>query len=148
MIGDKDGAYAVILRVQRLPQPGLRDRVLSWARQRSCSSPRTATNRSSPRETRCRSAPSCGSTTATRHPTTRASTWRRSGTGAEGPWPSNDTIEADLVSGIPDSGIGHAIGYAIGKGIPYMRPYVKYTPTWPRELHAPEPGSAGTWWPR
>ena len=46
----------------------------------------------------------------------------------------NDTIEADLVSGIPDSGIGHAIGYAIGKGIPYMRPYVKYTPTWPRSF--------------
>ena len=46
----------------------------------------------------------------------------------------DDTIEAELVSGIPDSGIGHAIGYAIGKGIPYMRPYVKYTPTWPRSF--------------
>ena len=45
-----------------------------------------------------------------------------------------DSIEADMVSGIPDSGIGHAIGYAIGKGIPYMRPYVKYTPTWPRSF--------------
>ena len=45
-----------------------------------------------------------------------------------------DTIEADLVSGIPDSGIGHALGYAMGKGIPYMRPYVKYTPTWPRSF--------------
>jgi len=46
----------------------------------------------------------------------------------------DDPVEADLVSGIPDSGIGHALGYAIGKGIPYMRPYVKYTPTWPRSF--------------
>ncbi len=45
-----------------------------------------------------------------------------------------DTVEADLVSGIPDSGIGHALGYSMGKGIPYMRPYVKYTPTWPRSF--------------
>ncbi len=45
-----------------------------------------------------------------------------------------DDIKADLVSGIPDSGIGHAIGYANEKGIPYMRPYVKYTPTWPRSF--------------
>lgn len=46
----------------------------------------------------------------------------------------DDPVEADLVSGIPDSGIGHALGYAMGKGIPYMRPYVKYTPTWPRSF--------------
>jgi amidophosphoribosyltransferase len=46
----------------------------------------------------------------------------------------DDTMEVDFVSGIPDSGIGHALGYAIGKGIPYMRPYVKYTPTWPRSF--------------
>ncbi|HQP31212.1 MAG TPA: amidophosphoribosyltransferase [Deltaproteobacteria bacterium] len=46
----------------------------------------------------------------------------------------NDTVEADLVAGIPDSGIGHAIGYANEKHIPYMRPYVKYTPTWPRSF--------------
>ncbi|HPX18439.1 MAG TPA: amidophosphoribosyltransferase [Deltaproteobacteria bacterium] len=45
-----------------------------------------------------------------------------------------DTIEADLVSGIPDSGIGHAVGYANEKHIPYMRPYTKYTPTWPRSF--------------
>lgn len=45
-----------------------------------------------------------------------------------------DTVEADLVAGIPDSGIGHAIGYANEKHIPYMRPYVKYTPTWPRSF--------------
>ncbi|HPI93134.1 MAG TPA: amidophosphoribosyltransferase [Deltaproteobacteria bacterium] len=46
----------------------------------------------------------------------------------------DDTVEVDFVSGIPDSGIGHALGYAGGKGIPYMRPYVKYTPTWPRSF--------------
>ncbi len=47
---------------------------------------------------------------------------------------ARDEVEVDFVSGIPDSGIGHALGYAIGKGIPYMRPYVKYTPTWPRSF--------------
>ncbi len=45
-----------------------------------------------------------------------------------------DPVSADLVAGIPDSGIGHAIGYANEKGTPYMRPYVKYTPTWPRSF--------------
>jgi len=39
---------------------------------------------------------------------------------------------ADLVAGIPDSGVGHAIGYANESGIPYGRPIVKYTPSWPR----------------
>ncbi len=46
----------------------------------------------------------------------------------------NETCEADLVAGIPDSGIGHAIGFANETRIPYMRPYVKYTPTWPRSF--------------
>ncbi|HDP24519.1 MAG TPA: amidophosphoribosyltransferase [Deltaproteobacteria bacterium] len=46
----------------------------------------------------------------------------------------DDPISVDFVSGIPDSGIGHAMGYAHEKGIPYMRPYVKYTPTWPRSF--------------
>jgi len=46
----------------------------------------------------------------------------------------NDDIDIDFVSGIPDSGIGHAIGYSNEKQIPYMRPYVKYTPTWPRSF--------------
>lgn len=46
----------------------------------------------------------------------------------------NDKTEVDFVAGIPDSGIGHAIGYAIEKGIPYKRPCVKYTPTWPRSF--------------
>ena len=38
------------------------------------------------------------------------------------------------MAGIPDSGIGHAIGYAAEAGIPYRRPFVKYTPTWPRSF--------------
>lgn len=46
----------------------------------------------------------------------------------------NDDVSADFVSGIPDSGIGHAIGYANTKQIPYIRPFVKYTPTWPRSF--------------
>lgn len=43
-------------------------------------------------------------------------------------------IEADFVAGIPDSGIGHAIGYSNAANIPLMRPYAKYTPTWPRSF--------------
>ncbi len=46
----------------------------------------------------------------------------------------NDDIEIDCVSGIPDSGIGHAIGYANERNIPYTRPFTKYTPTWPRSF--------------
>ncbi|MGD8973472.1 MAG: amidophosphoribosyltransferase [Desulfobacterales bacterium] len=46
----------------------------------------------------------------------------------------NDTIAIDFVAGIPDSGIGHAIGYANEKHVPYVRPFVKYTPTWPRSF--------------
>ena len=46
----------------------------------------------------------------------------------------NDDIQVDCVAGIPDSGIGHAIGYANEKKIPYVRPFVKYTPTWPRSF--------------
>ena len=46
----------------------------------------------------------------------------------------NDDIRADFVAGIPDSGIGHAIGYSNAKQIPLKRPYAKYTPTWPRSF--------------
>jgi len=46
----------------------------------------------------------------------------------------NDDVEIDFVTGIPDSGIGHGIGYSNEKKIPYMRPFVKYTPTWPRSF--------------
>ena len=42
--------------------------------------------------------------------------------------------EADIVAGVPDSGIGHALGYSDASGIRYARPYVKYTPTWPRSF--------------
>ena len=45
-----------------------------------------------------------------------------------------DNCQVDLVAGIPDSGTGHAIGYANGSGVPYGRPFVKYTPTWPRSF--------------
>lgn len=45
-----------------------------------------------------------------------------------------DDVEADFASGIPDSGIGMALGYAEQKGIPYRRSIVKYTPTWPRSF--------------
>ena len=46
----------------------------------------------------------------------------------------NDDQDIDLVAGIPDSGTGHAIGYANASKIPYARPFVKYTPTWPRSF--------------
>lgn len=45
-----------------------------------------------------------------------------------------DDVEVDLVAGIPDSGIAHAVGYAAEAGLPYRRPFVKYTPTWPRSF--------------
>ncbi len=45
-----------------------------------------------------------------------------------------DDTEADLVCGIPDSGVGTALGYAEGHGIPYKRAVLKYTPTWPRSF--------------
>lgn len=45
-----------------------------------------------------------------------------------------DPTDADCVCGIPDSGIGHALGYAEGRGIPYRRAVLKYTPTWPRSF--------------
>lgn len=45
-----------------------------------------------------------------------------------------DTVDVDCACGIPDSGIGMALGYAVGKGIPYQRAISKYTPTWPRSF--------------
>lgn len=45
-----------------------------------------------------------------------------------------DDTEADLVCGIPDSGVGMALGYAEGHDIPYKRAVLKYTPTWPRSF--------------
>lgn len=43
-------------------------------------------------------------------------------------------IHPDTVAGVPDSGIAHAIGYSNESGIPYSRPFIKYTPTWPRSF--------------
>lgn len=45
-----------------------------------------------------------------------------------------DEIITDSVAGVPDSGVPHAIGYANASGIPYTRPFIKYTPTWPRSF--------------
>jgi amidophosphoribosyltransferase len=43
-------------------------------------------------------------------------------------------VAVDFVAGIPDSGIGHGLGYAHEAGIPFKRPFVKYTPTWARSF--------------
>lgn len=45
-----------------------------------------------------------------------------------------DNVEVDVVAGVPDSGIAHAMGYANESGIPFSRPFIKYTPTWPRSF--------------
>jgi amidophosphoribosyltransferase len=46
----------------------------------------------------------------------------------------DEGIDLDFVAGIPDSGVGHAIGYSNEMHVPYKRPFVKYTPTWPRSF--------------
>ena len=43
-------------------------------------------------------------------------------------------VDPDIVAGVPDSGIAHAIGYANESGVPFARPFIKYTPTWPRSF--------------
>lgn len=48
-----------------------------------------------------------------------------------------DDAQPDLVAGVPDSGIAHAIGYSNFSKIPYARPFIKYTPTWPRSFMPP-----------
>ncbi len=45
-----------------------------------------------------------------------------------------DSVKVDIVAGVPDSGVAHAIGYSNESGVPYARPFVKYTPTWPRSF--------------
>ena len=45
-----------------------------------------------------------------------------------------DHVSPDIVAGVPDSGTAHAIGYANDSGIPFSRPFIKYTPTWPRSF--------------
>ncbi len=46
----------------------------------------------------------------------------------------NDDLEIDTIAGVPDSGTSHGLGYSNQSGIPYKRPFVKYTPTWPRSF--------------
>jgi len=46
----------------------------------------------------------------------------------------SNNVEIDLVAGIPDSGTGHGLGFASEAKIPFSRPFVKYTPTWPRSF--------------
>lgn len=45
-----------------------------------------------------------------------------------------DNVEVDIVAGVPDSGTAHAVGYSNESGIPFSRPFIKYTPTWPRSF--------------
>ena len=45
-----------------------------------------------------------------------------------------EDVTPDIVAGVPDSGIAHAIGYANASGVPYARPFIKYTPTWARSF--------------
>lgn len=45
-----------------------------------------------------------------------------------------DNVRPDIVAGVPDSGTAHAIGYSNRSGIPFSRPFIKYTPTWPRSF--------------
>ncbi|MCR4896465.1 MAG: amidophosphoribosyltransferase [Lachnospiraceae bacterium] len=42
--------------------------------------------------------------------------------------------DIDIVAGVPDSGTAHAVGYANASGVPFSRPFIKYTPTWPRSF--------------
>lgn len=46
----------------------------------------------------------------------------------------NDDVKVDMVAGVPDSGVGHAIGYSNESKIPFGRPFIKYTPTWSRSF--------------
>lgn len=50
---------------------------------------------------------------------------------------SDGGVNPDIVAGVPDSGIAHAVGYANESGIPFARPFIKYTPTWPRSFMPP-----------
>lgn len=45
-----------------------------------------------------------------------------------------DNVDVDIVAGVPDSGTAHAVGYSNESGIPFSRPFIKYTPTWPRSF--------------
>ena len=45
-----------------------------------------------------------------------------------------DNVKPDIIAGVPDSGMAHAIGYSNASGIPFSRPFIKYTPTWSRSF--------------
>ena len=47
---------------------------------------------------------------------------------------ARDNVKPDIVAGVPDSGTAHAVGYANASGVPFSRPFIKYTPTWPRSF--------------
>ena len=48
--------------------------------------------------------------------------------------PGESDLDVDYVAGVPDSGVAHALGYANQSRVPYARPLIKYTPTWPRSF--------------
>jgi len=48
-----------------------------------------------------------------------------------------DNANPDIVAGVPDSGVAHAIGYSQASGKTFARPFIKYTPTWPRSFMPP-----------
>ncbi len=50
---------------------------------------------------------------------------------------ARDNVTTDIVAGVPDSGTAYAIGYAGKSAIPFARPFIKYTPTWPRSFMPP-----------
>lgn len=52
-----------------------------------------------------------------------------------------EEMDIDIVAGVPDSGTAHAVGYAHQANIPYRRPFVKYTPTWPRSFMPQDQGT-------
>ena len=60
--------------------------------------------------------------------------YRNGGIMAEADKQSGKTEGIDYIGGVPDSGTPHAIGYANKSGIPFARPFIKYTPTWPRSF--------------
>ena len=66
--------------------------------------------------------------------TVEASRYRNGASIAEKDRDDNMKDKVDYVAGVPDSGIAHALGYAQVSGIPYARPLIKYTPTWPRSF--------------
>ena len=59
----------------------------------------------------------------------------------------NDEVEVDVVAGIPDSGIGHAIGYAYARKLPYIRPFVQIHPPHGPEVSCLKIRHGGIWWP-